>query len=221
MGKNWYFSRGDQQAGPVEWEALCAMGASGELTPATLVWSEGLTQWCAASSITGLIPNTAAAAVPTMPYGRTDVGYYAVHPLPRSYAGFWLRFVAAIVDGILVKIISFIVGLVAAAALATGGPQAARSAGPLVGLIGICTAWLYFALLESSGRQATFGKSMLSIKVTDLEGNRVSFGQATGRYFGKIISVLILMIGYMMAGWTEKKQALHDMLASCLVVREG
>lgn len=219
MGKSWFFSRGDQQAGPVEWEALCAMGASGELTATSLVWTEGLMQWCTASSITGLIPNT-AAPVPTMPYGRTDVGYYAVHPLPRSYAGFWLRFIAAIVDGILVQIMSFVVGVLATGALVSTGPQAAGSAGSIRGLLGICTAWLYFALFESSSRQATLGKSMLSIKVTDTDGNRISFGQATGRYFAKIISGLIFLIGYMMAGWTEKKQALHDIMASCLVVRE-
>jgi uncharacterized RDD family membrane protein YckC len=58
----------------------------------------------------------------------------------------------------------------------------------------------------------------IGIKVTDLNGNRISFGRATGRYFAKILSGMILMIGYIMAGFTEKKQALHDMIASCLVV---
>ncbi len=58
----------------------------------------------------------------------------------------------------------------------------------------------------------------LGIKVTDLDGNRISFGRATGRYFGKIISGMIFYIGFMMAGWTQKKQALHDMLAGCLVI---
>jgi uncharacterized RDD family membrane protein YckC len=55
--------------------------------------------------------------------------------------------------------------------------------------------------------------------VTDLNGNRISFGRATGRYFGKFISSLTLMIGYMMAGWTRRKQALHDIMAECLVLR--
>ena len=78
--------------------------------------------------------------------------------------------------------------------------------------------WLYFALMESSSKQATLGKMALGIIVTDLNGNRLSFGRATGRYFGKIISGAILMIGYIMAGFTEKKQALHDIIAGCLVV---
>jgi uncharacterized RDD family membrane protein YckC len=60
---------------------------------------------------------------------------------------------------------------------------------------------------------------MLGLRVTDMSGSKISFGQATGRYFGMIISGLILCIGYMMAGFTQHKQALHDMLAGCLVVR--
>ncbi|MGB6469852.1 MAG: RDD family protein, partial [Candidatus Acidiferrales bacterium] len=68
--------------------------------------------------------------------------------------------------------------------------------------------------------QGTLGKRALGLLVTDLEGRRVSFGRASGRYFGKIVSALILMIGFIMAGFTEKKQALHDMLAGCLVLRK-
>ena len=72
--------------------------------------------------------------------------------------------------------------------------------------------------MESSAKQATLGKLALAIKVTDLNGNRISFGRASGRYFAKIISGLIFCIGYIIAGFTEKKQALHDMIANCLVV---
>lgn len=78
--------------------------------------------------------------------------------------------------------------------------------------------WLYYALMESSVKQATLGKMALGIKVVDYSGNRISFGKASGRYFGKILSGMIMGIGYIMAGFTEKKQALHDMLAGCLVV---
>ena len=81
-------------------------------------------------------------------------------------------------------------------------------------------SWLYFALMESSNKQATVGKMALSIKVTDINGNRLTFGRATGRYFGKILSGMILYIGFIMAGFTEKKQALHDMIAGCLVVNK-
>ena len=72
--------------------------------------------------------------------------------------------------------------------------------------------------MESSSKQGTVGKMILNLRVVDMLGNRISFGRATGRFFGKILSGLILNIGYIMAAFTEKKQALHDMLAGCLVI---
>jgi len=76
----------------------------------------------------------------------------------------------------------------------------------------------YYVGQESSRKQATLGKRALGIIVTDLHGNRISNGRAVGRYFAKLLSALILLIGYFMAGFTEKKQALHDMIAGTLVV---
>jgi len=87
-------------------------------------------------------------------------------------------------------------------------------------IVGIILNWLYFTLFECSSRQATLGKMALGIIVTDLDGNKISFGRANGRYWGKIISALTLSIGYIMAGFTEKKQALHDMIAGCLVIKK-
>jgi uncharacterized RDD family membrane protein YckC len=80
--------------------------------------------------------------------------------------------------------------------------------------------WLYDALQESSVHQATFGKRACGLRVTDLNGQRISFARATGRHFAEILSAITLFIGYMMAGWTERKQALHDIIAGTYVVRE-
>jgi len=75
--------------------------------------------------------------------------------------------------------------------------------------------------MESSERQATFGKSLMSLRVANTEGQRLSFGHATGRFFAKIISGMIpLGIGYIMAAFTEKRQALHDMIAGTLVLHK-
>ena len=82
--------------------------------------------------------------------------------------------------------------------------------------------WLYHALMESSEWQATVGKKALGLVVTDMAGQRVSFARSTGRHFGKIITNMVpFFIGYIMAGFTAKKQALHDMLAGCLVLRRN
>jgi uncharacterized RDD family membrane protein YckC len=86
--------------------------------------------------------------------------------------------------------------------------------------LSVLVQWLYYTYLESGENQATWGKQALGIYVTDLQGNRISFGRASGRFFAKIVTGLIpLGIGYIMAGFTERKQALHDMIASCLVLR--
>jgi len=155
-----------------------------------------------------------------------------------NYAGFWKRFAAYLIDsviiGIVMGIVMMIFGIGLFGSLATVDPMEmemdedaanAMAAGVIGGMVTFfilisAAQWLYFALMESSAKQATLGKMALSIIVTDLNGNRLSFGRATGRYFGKIISGAILMIGYIMAGFTEKKQALHDIIAGCLVVNK-
>lgn len=122
------------------------------------------------------------------------------------YAGFWIRFVAVLVDAIIIAIIE--------------APLVLMS-GPFVFFMSIGVAWLYEAAFTSGGWQGTPGKRLLGLRVTDLEGRRISFLRATGRHFAKIISALLLMIGYIMAGITERKQALHDMIAGTLVHRAG
>jgi len=87
------------------------------------------------------------------------------------------------------------------------------------GVFSALVSWIYEAALESSSYQATLGKMALGLKVTDLAGNRISFARATGRHFAKYVSGMIFFIGYIMAGFTERKQALHDMIAGTLVRR--
>jgi len=82
----------------------------------------------------------------------------------------------------------------------------------------IVAQWLYYALQESGPRQATLGKRALDIKVTNEQGGRISFGQATGRHFGKYLSMLILFIGYLMMLWDDRSQTLHDKMAGTFVV---
>jgi uncharacterized RDD family membrane protein YckC len=79
---------------------------------------------------------------------------------------------------------------------------------------------MYFSGMESSPLQATIGKLATGLYVTDTNGERISFGRAAGRFLGKFLSGLFCYIGYIIAGFTEKKQALHDMIAGCLVLRK-
>ena len=154
------------------------------------------------------------------------------------YAGFWKRLVAYFIDSIIISVASGILLIPFLAVVGLGifsmhdsdlsydtdtavGLIIAMIAGYLVLVAGIAIAgWLYFALMESSSQQGTLGKMALGVKVTDMVGNRISFGRATGRYFAKMISSLTLGVGYLMAGFTQQKQALHDIIAGCLVVNK-
>ncbi len=92
----------------------------------------------------------------------------------------------------------------------------------LAATVSLVVTWLYHALMECSEWQATVGKRVLGLVVADLAGQRISFARATGRHFGKVITNMVpLAIGYIMAGFTERRQALHDMLAGCLVLRRS
>jgi uncharacterized RDD family membrane protein YckC len=186
--------------------------------------------------VSGLAAPTPAPIVPVAP------AYAVPTPVPTYggvfYAGFWLRFVAYLIDGF-ISGIAFVILLIALIVLTGAGAGLSRiSSGEDIGddlaaMIGVGfvfgvialilgVSWLYYAFSESSSWQGTIGKKLLNLYVTDLSGRPISFGRASGRFFAKIITGMIpLGIGYMLAGFTEKKQALHDMIASCLVLRRS
>ena len=137
-----------------------------------------------------------------------------------SYAGFWKRFAAAFIDAIITMIGGAVIGFIFGIIMVAGGTDDPDVLEGLGNILGFFLGWIYYSVMESSPTQGTLGKMALGIKVTDLEGNKVGFGKATGRYFGKIISALILLIGFIMVAFTEKKQGLHDMMAGCLVVNK-
>ncbi|HXQ25813.1 MAG TPA: RDD family protein [Candidatus Acidoferrales bacterium] len=139
------------------------------------------------------------------------------------YAGFWLRLAAYFIDSLLLGIVvGFVIlrPLMDRAGIPADNPWILFTGGSrqiiAINLLVSMASWLYWASMESSPWQATLGKRAFGLKVTDLAGRRISFARASGRYFGKII-----FVGFILAGVTEKKQALHDMIAGCLVVRKA
>ena len=145
------------------------------------------------------------------------------------YARIWRRLGAAVIDFVLLAAAMAAIGWLglpvyqrheSAAGMADGSFSASfhvvyNSFGMVIGVL---LLWLYFALLESSRLQATLGKRALAIKVTTLDGRRLGFWRATGRTIAKYLSAVILMIGFIMAGFTRRKQALHDLIAGTLVI---
>ena len=148
---------------------------------------------------------------------------------PGLYAGFWRRVAAWLIDALLVAALeavftlSFGTGLLVAWTMLGGAHDPATTRLVDVGLqpVGMVLAWLYFAVCETSRWQATPGKLVLGLRVVDERGRRIGFARASARCFGKILSVLLLGIGFLMAGWTARKQALHDLVAGCCVVRKS
>jgi uncharacterized RDD family membrane protein YckC len=169
-----------------------------------------------------------AGSVGQLGYGVAP-SYYQQQYQHFDYAGFWLRFCAIIIDYIIIVLPFVILGQVvehmgpSTTNPRTGMPAPNPATTGLVlaiNLAQIIAMWLYFALQESGPVQATLGKRAVGIKVTDLEGRRIGFGHATGRHFAKILSGCTLYIGFIMAGFTEKKQGLHDIVAGTLVVKK-
>jgi uncharacterized RDD family membrane protein YckC len=179
-------------------------------------------------------PGTTPTVTPSYPPPVVPAWQVPVTHPTVGYAGFWLRLVAVIIDFIVlhfVKMILFLpfgigVGLGMHDMFRVRHPHDIGELMPMLGLvirlaiISSIVQWLYFSLMESSSWQATLGKKALGLTVTDLEGRRINFGRATGRYFSKYISTFILGIGWLMAGFTERKQALHDIIAGTLVLRK-
>lgn len=158
-----------------------------------------------------VVPQEQPARAPAAP-ARAAPAYEYTDRL--ILAGFWRRLAASVLDNFILWIPTAIIYFVAGVAFERREDVASG-----VGTVGsLIVTWFYYAILESSSGQATFGKRAFGIKVVDLSGKRISFGRATGRYISKLLSYLTLFIGFLMAGWTARKQALHDMTSSCLVV---
>jgi len=140
-------------------------------------------------------------------------------------AGFWRRSAAAIIDWFSLSLASVMIGYIVEALwlLAYSVPHDRQEnvfdnayAATVVAL-----PWLYFTVFESARMQGTFGKIIFGISVTDLDGKRVSFARANARYWAKLLSVIPFLTGYFICAVTRRHQALHDMLARCLVVRRS
>lgn len=180
---------------------------------------------CGAATGPAMAPFAVSAPVPTP---ATITPYPVAAPVAGvGFGGFWIRVVAAIIDHILVRVVVFPVGALfglgglagIAGGFGHGGLLLHLLGGGVVFLLVVAGSWLYEAFMLSSSYQATLGKMIFGMKVTDLYGNRISFARATGRHFAKILSGMILCIGFIMVGFTERKQGLHDMLAGTLVRR--
>ena len=216
----WYYSEGGKQIGPIEESELNRLVTLGAVRSDTLVWHEELTSWQPLGVVRGMHPAAAAAA-------------------GRHYGGFWIRFVARLIDGIIVGVINAIVRLPLLLMFGIGsigmggfggmgrglgdargglifGPAMAGMLGisTLIGLVLGAAYEVYFL----SAHGATPGKMALGLCVIRADGGPISPMLALGRHFAMWISAFILMIGYIMAGFDPEKRALHDRICETRVI---
>jgi uncharacterized RDD family membrane protein YckC len=241
----WYYAQGGQRQGPVEEVEIRRLIAAGQLGRADLVWRTGLAEWIPAGEAAELTssfqpvwapppsppppppPAPAPAqfspyAPPAAPLVQPPSAYGGMQPAGAlaapEYASFKLRLVAMLIDQILLMCVGGGLGFGLGLAVTAGGVDPSGLS-YLWNAIGFLLSWLYYAGMESSEQRATIGKNVLGLKVTDLQGQRIDFGRATGRYFGKILSTLPLLLGYILMISDERKQTWHDKMANCLVLR--
>jgi uncharacterized RDD family membrane protein YckC/Tfp pilus assembly major pilin PilA len=216
-----YLDASGIQRGPVPTAFVQQSIATGQLRGDSQVWRDGFADWRAIADVRELnlpvnhaaLPPPSPAAVPPPVSASHAAGAVVI------YAGFWRRYLALFLDQIILAVPVLLLVVVIAVAIHAGADNKADAAiGPLFYLLMWVASAFYYALQESSVHQATFGKRALGIKVTDLQGGRISFGNALGRWFATALSYLTCYIGFFMAGFTERRQALHDMVADTLVV---
>lgn len=236
-----WIGRDGERHGPYKEVDVRQWLRSGQVSPDDLGWYEGMADWAPLSTLFpeehSAEPPAFSAAPPVPPRVDVTAGTHggAVAALD-DYAGFWKRVAAYIIDAFVLWIPNTILSsMLGATKAAEAYMQAKLAAGddPQLALAAMdaylhalwpaliaqtLVSWLYFALCESSAWQGTAGKLALGIRVTDMDGRRITFMRATGRYFAKILSAFTLCIGFLMVAWTQRRQGLHDLMAQTLVL---
>ncbi len=243
----WYYAEGQNQIGPFSDEEFGALAAEGKIRVSTLVWNESMPDWRPYGEVaSGAAGSTGAAQVVCSMCNRIvppedAIDYQGNYvcaeckpdfvqrikegmPLPGMvYAGFWIRFVAVMVDGVIQTV--FLCGIAAGSAavifpLTQGGDLAVE--GQII--------WQVFYTLGSYAVQcayqtfflgrygATPGKMLLRLKVVRPDGSPITYWRAFGRYWATLLSYFTCMIGYIMAAFDDEKRALHDHICSTRVI---
>ncbi len=226
--------RGGERRGPYEESDVLEGVELGTVRPNDLLWVEGMRHGLPIAEVIAnlgaapasrppltLEPLAAGAASPYRPPGARvdDLAELALGNV--TYAGFWVRFAAATLDTLVIGLVGAGIGLaIGVAAALLGMPM--RGNDLWLNLFGFALSWLYFASLESGPRCAGYGKRAFHLQVLRADDlTRIGFLRATGRWLGRFVSTLLLMIGYLMQPFTPRKQALHDYLAGTVVVAQA
>jgi uncharacterized RDD family membrane protein YckC len=237
---NWYYALNGAQQGPVSEQQLMQLAASGTINATTLVWREGLPEWQQFSVALPAATGTAAADAPqiggyAVPEGQKDIvvqqmreGVAPQFVGAMQYAGFWIRFAARFIDGLIMQVVSWIIMLPFGAVMQAVMPKPGvepkpedmikmfAALAPIIA-ISMTVAIVYdvFMVVKYGG---TLGKLAVGIKIVNDDGTKIRMGRAIGRFFAHIVSALTCYIGYIIAGFDSEKRALHDHMCSTRVI---
>jgi uncharacterized RDD family membrane protein YckC len=201
-----YLNREGERTGPLELSDINRQLAAGRLNPSDLAWSETSPGWKPLLSFTGVMMPGAASSSAMSIGLATPIMFEA-----RHYAGFWIRAVAAILDGI---ILALVAGTIAFLLQYSDGNMSI-----LRGLLPLLVCFLYFPAMWSSPMQATLGQSLLHLRVVRIDGRAISFARGVLRVLGMILSALIAGIGFLMIAFSNRKRGWHDRIADTCVLQ--
>jgi uncharacterized RDD family membrane protein YckC len=209
----WYYANNGQQVGPVDQAAFDSAIANGVICDDTLVWREGMADWQPCGKVRGQASDATAPDIPALPQQHPQQGAVTPTGVVYIYAGFWIRLVAKIIDGVIGAIIGFVWQML------TGLLFAPASDAFIFSMLTSVAFGLAYSVYFVGKFGATPGKMALGLRIVRSDGSPVTYGRAVGRYFAEILSSLILYIGYIMAAFDGEKRALHDLLCDTRVVQ--
>ncbi len=237
---NWYYAINSQQLGPVPEQELARLVATGTIHSGTLIWRDGMGDWQPLG--------TACPSAMGMPGAETpQLGGYALpeagkdlivqqmregvlHSAPGGYpyAGFWIRFVAKFIDGLILFVPQMMLQMAVTMAVgargsfSTSGHSGNVDLAPVLAmLISMVLSILIQAtynILLVSNYGATWGKMAVGLRIVNEDGSKLTTGKAVGRFFAEMVSGLTLYIGYIIAGFDDEKRALHDHICATRVI---
>ena len=219
----WYYAVGSQQQGPVTDDQLQGLVKDGVVTGDTLVWREGMANWLPYRTVVGAPPPPPPAASSAAPVSAQSLGLTPTAEV--LYAGFWIRFCAKLLDGLVIGIpigILLVVTMVAMGGFAQKRSDAAMlifGVQIVVQLVAMVLSVLYNTIAVGAWG-ATLGKKACGLKVIRADGSKPTYGRACGRAFAEILSGAVFYIGYIIAGFDDQKRSLHDHMCDTRVVRD-
>lgn len=222
----WYYVENNSQAGPVSEEEFKGLVASGKITAQTLIWHEGMQDWTAYGGESEKKAPAAPVVMAVVAGGginRLEEG--GALPDVVMYGGFWIRFAAKFIDGIILGVVNTVLSLVGGAtmigATASQSGDTATFATQTILILLQLTVAVGYTVFFLGKFSATPGKMACKLKVVRSDTSKITYGRACGRYFAEMLSAIILDIGYLMAAFDEEKRTLHDRICDTRVIKTG